>query len=275
MLSSPRSPQTLPFVFWPKLLTLGLLTVFCWMLAQWTWLIAAPQSPLMPPPSEAAADLAAALTQITTSGLFTTRTDAVQAEVSAPTALNLKLVGIVAATPRREQSLAVLNLNNKGNEVVREGSEIAAGIVVDHISKNHVVIRRQGLQERVEFPNLASGAGTPAAFKIDMQRQGDGQFSFSRENLNRALQEPEQLAQLGRFSVTPGSGVVIEQAPAGSLAQKLGLQDGDVIAKVNGETVSKPEDILRLYQKFALSGQVVLEGARRGAALKQTYTVNP
>ena len=251
------------------------MTVFCWMLAQWTWLIAAPQSPLMPPPSEAAADLAAALTQITTSGLFTTRTDAVQAEVSAPTALNLKLVGIVAATPRREQSLAVLNLNNKGNEVVREGSEIAAGIVVDHISKNHVVIRRQGLQERVEFPNLASGAGTPAAFKIDMQRQGDGQFSLSRENLNRALQEPEQLAQLGRFSVTPGSGVVIEQAPAGSLAQKLGLQDGDVIAKVNGETVSKPEDILRLYQKFALSGQVVLEGARRGAALKQTYTVNP
>ena len=202
-----------------------------------------------------------------------------QPESSKPTALNLQLVGVLAATPRRLPSLAILNLDNKGNEVFREGSDISTGVVLHQITRTHVVIRRQGNLERVEFSTPLPGPKgipvLPAGFKLQVPQQGSGQFSFSRQDLNHALQDPGQLAQLGRLTIKPEGGVIIEQAPPGSLAQKLSLQDGDVITSVNRETVSSSEDLMRLYQKFTNTGQVTLEGSRKGAPLKQTYTVKP
>ena len=137
------------------------------------------------------------------------------------------------------------------------------------------MIRRQGVLERVDFPERANATGAAPAFGLNVQPQGAGAFSFSRDSLNRSLQDPAQLSQLGALNVVPGAGVVIAEAPAGSLAQKLSLQPGDTIRIVNGEPVTSQEDLLRLYQKFTSTGQVTLEGVRKGAPLKLSYTVNP
>lgn len=259
----------------PKLATLGLLAIFCWMLANWTWLVMAPSVPVVVPDAQSVIDAHAARETIVRSRLFASSASPEQRQASTPTTLDLKLVGVMASKSGRGPSLAVLNLHKKANQVFAEGGEIAPGVILARIVKDHVLIRRQGTLERVDFPESARVPGTSSAFNLSVLQHGASQFSFSRNSLNRALQDPAQLSQLGSLTVVPGAGAAIDQVPAGSLLQKLGLQVGDMIKLVNGEQLDSQDDLPRLYQKFATTGQVTLEGSRAGAPLKLSYTVKP
>jgi len=246
------------------------------VLAVWTWIVIAPRPVTSVRPAHPAADLAAARDAILRSRIFGSGAPAGEAHASAPPSLNLRLVGITVSASRGAASRAVLNVGGKGNELFYEGKEIAPGIVLNRILKDHVLIRRQGVTERLGFPEAPVSAAAPArGFNLNVQQHGSGHYSFSGGTLTQSLKDPLQLAQLGAFTVTPGTGVIVNQAPPGSLAQKLSLQAGDVIRTVNGEVVNSPEELARLYQKFTSSGQLKLEGTRAGAPLALTLTINP
>jgi S1-C subfamily serine protease len=67
----------------------------------------------------------------------------------------------------------------------------------------------------------------------------------------------------------------MEAAPSGSLAQKLGLQPGDIIKKVNGQNVASPGDLARLYTQFATLSLVQAEVQRGTATLQLSYAIQP
>src|SRR5207244_1645255 len=96
---------------------------------------------------------------------------------------------------------------------------------------------------------------------------------LSRKQLDDALRDPGQLNYLGALGSPPGGGVRMEQAPAGSLAQKLGLQPGDIIRKVNGQAVASQGDLARVYTQFGSLSQVQTEIQRGGSTLQLTYTI--
>ncbi len=73
----------------------------------------------------------------------------------------------------------------------------------------------------------------------------------------------------------PGGGVRMEAAPAGSLAAKLGLQPGDIIKKVNGQTVASTGDLARLYQQFATLSLIQAEVQRGPATVQLSYAIQP
>lgn len=251
---------------------LGALTLLCWLLAHWTWVILQPQTVRAEPALPGVTDLRAARDAVIGARLFGLQGEA-GAEAKPVTTLNLKLRGVFAAHVR-SGSYAVLSLNDKPAEVTAEGGEVSSGIVLYAVHRDHVVIRRQGVLERVDFPETAR-AGSSGGFNLEVRKTGAAEYSFSRDTLNQALQSPGQLAQLGTLTVSPGAGVTISQAPPGSLAQKLSLQPGDRIERVNGQGVETYEDLARLYQQFTSTGQVTLEGSRGGAPLKLSYTVQP
>jgi general secretion pathway protein C len=249
---------------------LAALALLCWFAARWTWVILAPRAAEDIAPRETI-DLRAERDAAIGAGLFGRRQEfAEQAKPLTP--LNLKLLGVFAARGGA-QSYAVLNLNGKGGELTAAGKELSPGVVLHEVHPDHVLISREGLVERVEFPGAARGAR--AQFNLDVRQTAANQLSFSRSTLDQALQSPGQLAQLGALKVEPGSGVTISQAPPGSLAQKLSLQPGDQIQRVNGQAVGSYEDLARLYQQFTGTGEVTLEGTRNGAPLKLSYVVQP
>src|SRR5437868_4433835 len=94
--------------------------------------------------------------------------------------------------------------------------------------------------------HLKGGIGPPPG-----PGAANNDFSFARKDLDTALRDPGQLGYLGQIGVAPGGGVRLDAAPPGSLAAKLGLQPGDVIRRVNGQSISSPGDLARLYQQFA------------------------
>jgi general secretion pathway protein C len=110
---------------------------------------------------------------------------------------------------------------------------------------------------------------------MNVARSGNNNFAFSRKELDDALRDPNQLSYLGVIGMPPGGGVRMEAAPVGSLANKLGLQPGDVIKKVNGQAVASSGDLARLYQTFATTNSISAEIQRGSSTVQLSYAVQP
>jgi len=264
---------------WPDAVTLLALALLCWVLARWTWVVIAPAAPPVPPPTAAPIDLQAALDEILRARLFSGKPSA-QPPVAPASRHDVQLAGVLATLPNG-RGWAVLQLEGKPHQVAvaASGAEILPGVVLDQVLADHVVVRRQGNRERIELARRVSAAPSAApASGLNVQQRGTGDYAFSRAELDRTLRDPGQLSNLGALSVSAETGVRIERAPSGSLAERLGLRPGDLIRSVNGQRIQNEDDLRRLYEQFNQTRQtawVVFEGQRNNTPLRLRYTVQP
>lgn len=105
---------------------------------------------------------------------------------------------------------------------------------------------------------------------------GNDTYEISREDVERQLANLSALATQARvvpsFKDGKANGFKIFSIRPGSLYQKIGLQNGDVIRKINGYAIDSPEKALELYAKLRESSRIEVELERRGKV--QTKTVN-
>ena len=275
---------------WINLTSFTLLVLLCWLLANWTWIFwprpmhsgtgAAPQLMTTAP---------LAVGEIVARHLFgePTTEAAAAAPVVVASPLNAKLKGVFAGLPPFP-AFAILNFDGK-DQPVRVGTEILPGAVLDSVFAHHVLVRRNGAIEKLEFENSGAASGVtmgqinqqmaaqrpaPASqFRLNVQSVNRNTTALSRGELQSALQDPRQLTNVGQVQDNPGGGVAVQAAAPGSLLQKLGLLDGDVIRSLNGVPVNSQADLMRLYQHFGQVGQVKVEGLRAGTPLQLNYNI--
>lgn len=274
---------------WIGLTSFVLLLLLCWLLANWTWIF-------WPRPKSAQSDAAEqfaiapplSVGEIVARHLFgEPQTDAPAATpVIVASPLNAKLKGVFAGLAPFP-AFAILNFDGK-DQPVRVGTEIIPGAILDGVFARHVLVRRNGAIERLEFENSGPAGGPvaqstaqiaprmsapPSQFRLNVQSVNQNTSALSRGELQSALQDPRQLTNLGRVQDNPGGGVAVQEAAPGSLLQKLGLLDGDVVRSLNGVPVNSQADLMRLYQHFGQVGQVKVEGLRAGTPLQLNYNI--
>jgi general secretion pathway protein C len=203
----------------------------------------------------------------------------------APTAsggTSLRLKGVIAPTPGTEAS-AIFSKGSGRDIAVYIDNEVEPGLDLVEVHPDHVIVSRAGARSRIDLEvarstNVASRAGAPgkaSGFKLNVARTGTNNYSLSRKELDQALRDPGQLNHLGQIGVPPKGGVRMDYAPPGSLAQKLGLQPGDVIKKVNGQTVASAGDLARLYTQFNQLSVIQAEIQRGQSTLQLSYQIQP
>jgi general secretion pathway protein C len=152
------------------------------------------------------------------------------------------------------------------------------------VHPDHAIVARAGVRSRIdlESPRSTTAAtgrggapGRAQGFRLNVARTGSNNYSLSRKELDEALRDPGQLNHLGAIGVPPKGGVRMEMVPPGSLAQKLGLQPGDVIKKVNGQNVASAGDLARLYTQFNTLSLIQAEIQRGQATLQLSYQIQP
>ena len=251
-------------------LVVALVLVLAWQLAYWTWVFLAPPSRTTSAPSSApGVDLASAA-----------RLFGGTASPAGPATggSGLRLKGVVAPTPGVAAS-AIFSTGSGRDLSVFIGNEVQPGVKLDEVHPDHVIVSRAGVPERVELEARRSLATAPSAaprqggFRLNVSRSAANAYSLSRKELDDALRDPNQLNYLGAIGVPPGGGARIEAAPAGSLAQKLGLQPGDVIRRVNGQVVASTGDLARLYTQFNTLSSIQAEVQRGGSTLQLSYAI--
>ena len=253
-------------------MVVALVLVLAYQLAYWTWVFVAPPKVAAPQPSQGGIDLAAV------ARLF----GAAPPGGAARAAGSLKLKGVIAPTPGVEGSAIFSTGAARDSAVYLEG-EVEPGVKLVEVHPDHVVVSRAGVLGRIdlEAPRTPATAargtapGKATQFRLNVARTGSNNFSLSRKELDEALRDPNQLNYLGAIGTPPRGGVRMELAPPGSLAQKLGLQPGDVIKSVNGQPVASAGDLARLYTQFASISLIQAEIQRGQSTLQLSYSIQP
>ncbi|MDO8892638.1 MAG: type II secretion system protein N [Sulfurimicrobium sp.] len=256
---------------WLTLLSLGLVTLLCWQLAHWTWLFLAPTPAKPVAAAPATSDAARLLETIRAGHLFGTASQAGNlAAAQATTSLNLKLSGVFAASGKLP-AVAIIDVENKGDLPFVNGDGILPGVTLEQVRPDHVVLNRGGVREKLLLEQ--KGAPLPLqekASELNVRQEGKGRFGVSRSELNQALSDPAQLAGAGRVKALAGQGLRIEEANAGGLMNRLGLQGGDIIRQINNKPVDRAADLINAYQA---SNSISVKGIRNGVPFEYNYTV--
>lgn len=253
-----------------SLLLVALVLLLAWQLACWTWQFATPPAVRTAPQDANDVDLAAI------ARLFGAAPPAAGTQAASTSGLRLK--GVIAPTPGVAAS-AIFATGSGKDFAVYVGRELQPGVKLKEVHPDHVIVARNGIEERIDLDAMR-GSGKSSApsardrgFHLNVARSGENAYSFTRKELDDALRDPNQLNYLGQIVVPPGGGVRMESAPAGSLAAKLGLQPGDVIRKVNGQTVTSTGDLARLYQQFGTISTINAEVQRGGTTVQLSYQI--
>jgi general secretion pathway protein C len=247
----------------------ALVIVLAYQLAHWTWTFATPPAvATVSRAAEASVDLSVA------SRLFG---GSAASSGTASSTSGLRLKGVVAPTPGVAAS-AIFSTGSGRDVSIFVGAEVQPGVKLAEVHADHVIVARAGIDERIDLEarKAAAVSGQPArmvGFKLNVARTGANSYSMSRKELDDALRDPNQLNYLGQIGMPPGGGVRMEQAPPGSLAQKLGLQPGDVIKKVNGQAVASTGDLARLYTQFNTLSSIQAEIQRGGSTVQLNYAI--
>jgi general secretion pathway protein C len=108
-------------------------------------------------------------------------------------------------------------------------------------------------------------------------KTGDNRFGVPRSTVDNALNNLSQLATEARvvpaFEGGKPVGFKLFSIKPGSLYSKIGLQNGDVINRINGYEMSSPEKGLEVYQKLKDSANITVDIKRRGKGMTLDYTI--
>lgn len=248
---------------------IALTLVLAFQLAHWTWVFIAPPQVATTPAADGGVDMAAI------AKLF----GAAPPSSATVSSAGLRLKGVVAPDGGPIAS-AIFSTGSGRDIAVFVDREITPGLKLLEVKPDHVIVSRNGARERIDLEAAhsvgAAGAGArPGGFRMNVTRSSASSYAFSRKELDDALRDPNQLSYLGVLGMPPGGGVRMEATPAGSLAQKLGLQAGDVIKKINGQPVSGSGDLARFYQQFATTSVINAEIQRGSQTLQLSYAIQP
>ncbi len=203
-----------------------------------------------------------------------------------PTSMRATLVGtLVADDP--DWSMAVIKDQNKNetNAYRVEGTFMDEATIVA-ITSTKVIFNRNGAREYLEMqdknakgktsaPTFASST-SPQSTPGDASPGGEGikqvgedKYIIAKTEIDKTLTNLNNIAMQARiipsFKNGEADGFRLFAIRPGSLYSKLGIQNGDVIHKINGYAINSPEKGWEIFQKLKTARSIDIELTRRGA----------
>ncbi|MDO8445489.1 MAG: PDZ domain-containing protein [Deltaproteobacteria bacterium] len=189
-----------------------------------------------------------------------------EAAVSTPSEAlpPIKLLGtITGAFPYA----VVLDLAGNKQELYRLRNDVGSGWLIDEIEKNRVVLTRGEIKEVLEVkfieaePKAEVGAGlkpapTGTGIRLD-SRDVEGALS----DLNKVMTQARVVPNMVEGKT---SGYRIFNIAPASIYTKLGLQNNDVVERVNGVEIKSPDALYQLFQQIKNERKIALDFNRGG-----------
>ena len=131
------------------------------------------------------------------------------------------------------------------------------------------------LRARVSTPSPS--AGPTSTLNITIRQVGPRDYEFSRQDMETALANLNQVATQARIIPTFRDGqpwgFKLFSIRPDSLFARLGLRNGDVLHRINGLPLDSVERGLEAIQKLRETPRIELEVDRDGQPVHQTYSM--
>lgn len=243
-----------------------------------------------PAPGNSAVPVAVSLSQqyidqIRSSGLFVlppVLTGMVPGQASAPVraslgvATKLRLIGVVVGDQQRAFAI-VEELTTKRQVLYRLHAQIPDIGEVSEIRRDGIVIRSGDLQELLELaptekPSQTAMAASPVAAPVP---GAPLRKVLDRREVEQAMADLPKLLSQARavpYMVNGApSGYRMDYIAPASFYEKIGIQYGDVLQRVNGVDVRDPSTMLGLFQQLKNEQTVKVDMVRNNQRVTMTY----
>lgn len=226
---------------------------------------------LSPVPAAAAADTLAA-------GAFS------ESQLKPCSLSGVDVSAALVAEGAPEWSMAVIVMNNEPQVFsINEGqNRISDDATVVDIRDRSIVVRRRDHYELCHCDEdkpqtFTAMAPTQAPSASGVTKTGETTFTIDRSEVNNAFDNLSQVATQARivpsFKNGKPNGFKLFSIKPGSIYSKIGLQNGDVIQKINGYEINSPDKALEVYQKLKEASNVTIDMQRRGQAMTHNYSI--
>jgi len=193
-------------------------------------------------------------------------------EALEPTSLKIALIGTV--TGNEQNAFAVIEETVKRKQGLYKIGDSVQNATVKKILREKVVLRVGTKDEILTMEESA-------ASRRDRERRpskstGRGStITVNRKDIQSSLKDINKLMSQVRirphFKDGQSDGLSVSRIKGGSVFSKLGLRNGDVVQKINGEPINSPDEVLALYEKLKSGSRVSLEVTRKGEPKTMNY----
>jgi general secretion pathway protein C len=206
----------------------------------------------------------------------------------ARSSLRVKLLGTLMANEEQWSTASLHELDSNRARSVRVGDELLGARIVS-IERKRVIVANNGRNEFIDNEAQAgmsapprmppSGPTAPVAVSdaSGIRSTGEHSYEIPSTELQGALGRLDQLTTQARAMPAMENGQVVGFKLAaikqGSLYTKIGLQNGDVLRRINGLTLDSPEKALEAFAKLRESKHIQLDIDRGGAPVRKFYNV--
>ena len=210
--------------------------------------------------------------------------------------LRVKLLGTLLAGLPEWSIASIQDVTTLRAKTYMIGDDIM-GATVQDIQRLRVIVINGGRREFIDgtpgdgapvaLPPVAmvappAGGGGTGAPPSNVLGQGvrelaENQYEIPKAEIDRTLSNLNDVAMQARivpaFKDGAAQGFKLFSIRPDSIYSKIGIQNGDVIKRINGFDLNSPEKALEVYTKLKEASRIDIEVERNGASVRKTYNI--
>jgi general secretion pathway protein C len=193
---------------------------------------------------------------------------------------DITLVGTVAGLPAH--SYAIVADKSGRQEVFKAGESVFGAGKLKRVEKDRIIINDSGREVKVPLTDMLTikeikPPETGTAASDFAKSAGKGTYILDQKKVLNALENPNQLMTDARlqpnFSGGKQEGFILREVRNGGIYQSLGLQNGDVLLRINDYNISNPENALQAFTALRGMDRVQVDLLRSGSRVTMTYQI--
>jgi general secretion pathway protein C len=211
-----------------------------------------------------------------------------QAEVPVVTPLKLKLWGVAVHTHARSSYSIIEDLGARKQGVYGIDAPVPGGATVKAIEWDRVILDHNGKDEILELASKSPAGGpvkpaagaapaAPPSSGGSIQATAENEFLVPRAEVDSALENMSQLftqiRAVPHFEGGQSIGFRLFAIRRGSLFDRIGLKNGDIITSINGSEMNDPSRAVALLQELRDAQNLKVGAIRNQQPLELTYNI--
>ncbi|WP_224249439.1 type II secretion system protein GspC [Hyalangium gracile] len=205
--------------------------------------------------------------------------------------LRVKLLGTLVASDKNWSFASVQDMVTQRSQTYMVGDRIQGAEVTD-IQRERVIVINNSRKEFIDgqpgdgstpapaFTPPPVAAATPApnsGLGTGIRATSENEYEVPRGEIDKTLANLNEVAMQARivpaFKDGQAQGFKLFSIRPDSIYSKIGVQNGDVIRRINGFDLNSPEKALEVYSKLKESSRIEIEIERNGTPIRKTYNV--
>lgn len=204
------------------------------------------------------------------------------------TPLKLKLWGVAVHQNAQHSYSIIEDLGARKQGVYAVNAAVPGGATVKAIEWDKVILAHNGKDEILELASKGPPSGKPAAAASapaaaappsggGIQATGENEYLVPRSEVDSALENMSQLftqiRAVPHFEGGQSIGFRLFAIRRGSLFDKIGLKNGDIVTSINGSPMNDPSKAVSLLQELKDARNLEVDALRNQQPLKLSYTI--